>query len=118
MWILGFIIAHDNDAPFLDKTEWLTLLDKVEHYTLTEQDLRGWVEGKAWAHSCAHVASVLCLLAKSRYADAAIHERILMLTAAKMTLQVDHVYSHGEDDRMATVVTAVVEHGLLGMGVF
>src|SRR5258706_12805521 len=29
MWILGFIIAHDNDAPFLDQTEWLTLLDKV-----------------------------------------------------------------------------------------
>lgn len=117
IWGLAFIVQRDITNSFMSAERFTQLLEQVSIYAWKEQDVRGWVDGKGWSHATAHIASLLASIALHPLADQATHEQILALIAEHMTRQVEVVYGHGEDDRMAQPVIIILEANLVELSV-
>jgi hypothetical protein len=113
MLILSLILYRDNQEPFLSENEVDNLLHWTLEYFAAEQDLRGYVPKKGWAHSVAHTADAFKSFARNRHLDAADLESILTAIADKMMLPVSTVYIHGEDERLAAAILEILKRGLL-----
>lgn len=113
IWGLAFIVQRDITHSFMSAERFTQLLEQVTIYTRGEQDLRGWVDGKGWSHATAHIASLLTSIALHPLADKSTHDHILSLIAEHMTRQVEVVYGHGEDDRMAQPIIIILEANLV-----
>jgi hypothetical protein len=107
--MIGYVINEDTKKAFLEAGEVKEALDAGLRYLAEERDLRGWIEGKGWAHSCAHTADLLWQSGKSRHLDAADSERMLNAIADKFMVRSGYLYVHGEDERMARAVLAVLK---------
>jgi hypothetical protein len=112
--ILAGIVYYDNRTPFLARDEIKALLDKTLFYLDEEDDLRGYVPGKGWAHSCAHTADLVDELAQHRDIDAEDLERILSAIAQKVAAPVAYIYQHNEDERLAVAVHSALRRGQIG----
>lgn len=62
--IVALIIYKHNQDAFLSEEELHDVKDKLVEYMLKEQDIRGYVEVKGWAHSAAHTSDALDELAQ------------------------------------------------------
>lgn len=105
--MLATIAGLDNAAPFLDRAEFDRLLDAGLSYLSDERDVRGFDATKGWMHSVAHTADLLKFLARSRHLTPAGQRAMLTAIAAKVSA-VDHVLTHGEDERLARAVLSIV----------
>ena len=104
---LAEIIHRDNQQPYLEAREVTEALDRVFAYLAAENDPRGYVPIKGWAHALAHTSDALMVFARSPHLDSANLERILTAMSEKIRSATSWVYVHGEDDRLArAVVTA------------
>jgi hypothetical protein len=110
--LLAEIVHYDNAHQVLEQDEVRQLLELGLVYLEAERDLRGWVHAKGWAHSVAHTADLLFVLAESRYLGATELSRILDGIAAKLAAG-GAFYVCGEDDRLVRAVLAVIERNLL-----
>ena len=63
------LLYCDVQAAFLTGEEFLRIKVAAMEYLAAEQDLRGYVPGKGWAHSVAHTADLLAWLARSPHAN-------------------------------------------------
>lgn len=78
-----------------------------------ERDLRGYVEGKGWAHCAAHTSDLL--------GDFAIHpriekqelEEILNALQVRITTPVEHPFVHNEEERLSGVVMNILQRDLV-----
>jgi hypothetical protein len=113
MLVLGLIVYRDNQEPFLAEDEIVALLHKSLSYLAAEQDVRGYVDNKGWAHAIAHTADTLKFLARNRHTDAAAHRRILNGVMDKLTAPVGAVYVFDEDERLAFPVLDVLKRDQL-----
>lgn len=111
--ILSLIIHRDNQQPFFTETEIKNLHRWSLEYFTAEQDLRGYVPGKGWAHSVAHAADMFKFLARSRQLNTADLESILTAIADKMLLPVAHLYVHGEDERLVSAIVEILKRELV-----
>lgn len=105
---LSLLAAHDLERPFLGPEGFARLLDAALDYLAAERDLRGWVEGVGWVHATAHTADLLRFLARSPHLDVDGQRRVLDGIARKAATPGEHVFVHGEDDRLADAVLAVI----------
>ena len=64
--MLAEIVHYDNAHHVLDDVEVRQMLELGIVYLDAELDQRGWVHGEGWAHSVAHTADLLFVLAQSR----------------------------------------------------
>jgi hypothetical protein len=113
MLILSLILHRDNQQPFFTETEINNLHRWTAEYFSTEQDLRGYVPGKGWAHSVAHTADMFKFLARNRNLSAVDLESILNAVASKLLLPVTYVYVHGEDERLVSAIVEILKRELL-----
>jgi hypothetical protein len=113
--ILAALAGYENERHFADERDVRRWLDAGLEYLAAERDLRGYVAVKGWAHSAAHTADLLRMLAKSRYLRAAELERILDAIAVKVSTPVAHVYLYQEDERLAYAVRIALGRNLLGL---
>jgi hypothetical protein len=93
-------IYHHRQQPFLTRDEVQSTLEKVLDYFARENDLRGYVEVKSWAHTVAHTADLLDELALCEEVQ---HEgllRILEAIQAKAATS-ETFYIAEEDERLA-----------------
>ena len=104
---LGILAALDNDAPWLERAEFNTLLTAALAYLRDEVDVRGFDPAKGWMHSTAHTADLLKFLARSRHLEVAQQAVVLDAVLDKMT-RTQEVLTHGEDERLARAVLSVV----------
>lgn len=111
--MLAHIVNEDNKQPFLSEDDIKNLLNKALAYLAQENDLRGFIEGKGWAHACAHTADWLLFLARNRYLNDAELTRLLDAIADKVLAQSGYLYIHGEDARMARAVAEVLRRETL-----
>ena len=110
---LAEVIHRDNQQPYLQAYEVTEALDCVLAYLAAENDPRGYVPVKGWAHALAHTSGALMVFARSRHLDSANLERILTAISEKMRSATGWVYVHGEDDRLArAAVTAFAREAL------
>ncbi|MEO6595523.1 MAG: DUF2785 domain-containing protein [Planctomycetota bacterium] len=104
---LGLLVALDNDEPFLEQAEFEHLLTAALTYLHDECDLRGFDEKLGWLHSTAHTADLLKFLGRSHRLVVAAQRTLLDAILDKLT-RTPTVYTHGEDERLARTVVALV----------
>ena len=110
--IIGLILNADHRHSFLSEEDFRLVKDQLFKYFLNENDIRGYVDGKGWAHSLAHAADALIGIANHPYSSE--NELVELLDIIKTRVLVsDSVYNHSEDERMALPVFHVLQRGLL-----
>ena len=114
--VLAEAVARDTAAELVPASTVLRWGDQVVGWYLRERDLRGWVDGKGWAHAGAHGADAIGALAGSRHLG--MHELTVLLdVVADRVVEHDVPFVAGETDRMAAAVMAVLGRGLVPMSV-
>jgi hypothetical protein len=108
----GIAIYHHRQQPFLTPDEVRAALDKVLDYFARENDLRGYVEGKGWAHAVAHTADVLDEFALCTEIDRAGLLRILDAIRIKASTA-ETIYTAEEDERLAYATLSLLSRDLL-----
>ena len=108
------LYVHRRNS-FLTELEVRDTSDKVLRYLPQEKDLRGYVEGKGWAHATAHAADVLDELALCDEIDRLGLVEMLAAIRAKMSTP-NTVFHHEEDERMAYATLSLFQRGLLTDG--
>lgn len=111
LYVAAALYRHTH-TPFLSDAEVATTATRLFEYGRRERDLRGYVEGKGWAHAAAHLADALDELAQCEAVGAADLAAILAVVGETATTT-ETVYAHGEDDRMATAVLTVLDRDVL-----
>jgi hypothetical protein len=110
--IIPLALYLDNSIKFLSKEEIIDIKEKVIKYLELENDVRGFVEGKGWAHSTAHAADALEDIARSEYIN---HDELLeILDVIKMKICIsNYTYINEEDERMVIAAMSVFNRRLL-----
>ena len=102
--LIAAVLFHkDNEDDFLNTQEFQDAASKVFNYYSEEKDLRGYIEGKGWAHSAAHGADILAEIGKSKKAQKRQLMKLLQAIIDKAQVA-DHIYYNAEDERMAKAV--------------
>lgn len=105
-------VYHHRQRPFLTSDEVRATLDTVLDYFARENDLRGYVAGKGWAHAVAHTADLLDELALCAEIDQAGLQRILAAIHVKAATT-ETVYVAEEDERLAYAVLSLLGRDLV-----
>jgi hypothetical protein len=111
--LLAEMVNFDNKHPYLEETEVRMLLLQALAYLSAEQDGRGYIPGKGWAHACAHTADWLMVLARNRHIGNADLERILKGISVKILSISNPIYIHDEDERLVNAVGEVLKREIL-----
>lgn len=105
LWLAG-LLQVDRQIRFLSDEQATAVLQAVVPYIQKERDVRGFVEGKGWAHSMAHGSDL---------AVAAISHPLFTVQLAPVILQglkeamwKGAVFVDDEDERFVQVVEALV----------
>lgn len=112
---LAEIVHNDNKAPRLKSPVIQTILEKGLRYLASEKDLRGYVEGKGWAHALAHTADLLLVLGRNLNISEREHTLILIGMGEKLIQSTSRVYMYGEDDRLSRATLEVMRRGTLSV---
>ncbi|TFD99418.1 DUF2785 domain-containing protein [Jeotgalibacillus salarius] len=97
--LITLILYRDNEEGFLSSERILEIKDKLIDYINLENDVRGFVPGKGWAHSVAHVADAFDELVKNKNITEDIYEELLIALWNKVFVA-HTVYVHDEDERL------------------
>jgi hypothetical protein len=120
--ILGMVLILDQRyesgqvtgrAAFLDEETVLAWFATALEAFSREQDRRGFVPGKGWAHAIAHFADLLGDFARSSHLSAVQLERLLHAVAAKLKEPTPETHRFNEDERLSQLVIAVMRRNLL-----
>ena len=101
--IVTLIIEKHREEKILCKEELYEVKDKLIEYMNNEQDVRGYVEVKGWAHSAAHTADALAELSQCNCINKIDLLDILNSIKAKVCIGY-YVYIEEESERMVTVI--------------
>src|SRR5690606_11656713 len=112
--VIALILEKDRQSPFLPRGITIKVIEEsIEHLNL-EKDIRGFVEGKGWAHSIAHGADLLAAAVRhpsfnnDLFADC--------LAAVKQCLFKDTTtntpFVDDEEERLLFVLEAVMDKGV------
>ncbi|WP_203247136.1 DUF2785 domain-containing protein [Sporosarcina beigongshangi] len=106
--VIAAIIEYDIEKKVVKSELVQHTVNKVIHYMVEEQDTRGFIEGKGWAHAVAHGADVLDALAKHPFLNKEDIGRILHAIQHCLCMQVD--YLDEEEERLANIIASLLEH--------
>jgi hypothetical protein len=108
--IIALILGKDREARFLSEETVLQAIDSSIQYLHKEEDTRGYVDEKGWAHSIAHGADLL---------DEAVKHPLFELTLANECLDTigrcilkEKAYIDEEDERLIFAITSLLEKGM------
>lgn len=110
--IIVFVVYRHRNKPFLDLKQPRLILEIMNSYTGQENDWRGYVLEKGWAHTGAHCADLLDELANCQEIDRTDATKILNIIE-KIVLKSDQPFIFEEDDRLAYAATNVIKRKLL-----
>ncbi len=109
--LIGLILGRDNKNSFLSQSTVYKVKDELIDYMNAEKDLRGYVSGKGWAHSVAHVSDVFDELIKNPNVNQELYFEILTPLWNKVFVS-ESVYIHDEDERILTPILEMLHNGL------
>ncbi len=104
--LVAGILAKDAELLILNDDSLQIFFKKIGRYLLLEQDTRGFVPDKGWAHSIAHGADLASTTIKHpkfdlQYAPSILH-------ALKLVTWKDTVYVNDEEERLINIVHALL----------
>lgn len=113
--IVGILyIDSEKDRRFLCEEQILNVYHAIMNYYRRERDLRGYVEGKGWAHATAHTADCLFYLAENDFIQHNELIKILQIIREKIGIY-NYVYINGEDERITTAVMSVLNRNIISV---
>jgi hypothetical protein len=105
--VRGLGVSGDR-APFLTRDDVLDWYEIALAGFAGEEDCRGFVDGRGWAHAIAHKADLLGTLARGRHLDAPRLERILAAIADKLTRPAEILLAFEEEYRLVRTAVHVL----------
>ena len=108
--LIALIVYQDRQRGFLSVADLDMLKAKLLAYLDGEIDTRGYVPGKGWAHSIAHVADAFDELVLHPHLDET--EFGEMLEALWDKVMIPSLYVHDEDERLLNPIFALLERGM------
>ncbi|WNB92576.1 DUF2785 domain-containing protein [Bacillus sp. NEB1478] len=109
--LVALILYRDNKDNFLSQSKVYQIKERLIQYINDEEDLRGYVPNRGWAHSIAHVADTFDELVKSPKISQSDYPEILAALWNKMFVS-NSVYVHQEEERVVTPVIVMLNSGL------
>ena len=111
--VLAECVERDNTASLLPSIKILDWGDRVTGWLVRERDVRGFVEGKGWAHAVAHGADALGVLAESR--SFGLNELTVLLDVIgdRVLLPTPLPLTSGEPDRLARATMRILRRRLV-----
>lgn len=109
--VLAECVARDNVRPLVLGGKILQWGDALATWLLREQDLRGFVPGRGWAHAVAHGADAIGILGRSPHLAAPELTVLLDVVADRVLTRTETVLVRGEADRLSDAVVAVLRRG-------
>jgi hypothetical protein len=109
---VSLILSRHRQSPFLSAEMFAVTKERLLQYYKMERDLRGYVEGRGWAHGAAHGADALDDLARCPECTASVHREILEAVKC-MICNGSNLLCHQEDDRIANVIFSIHAAGLV-----
>ncbi|WP_155591802.1 DUF2785 domain-containing protein [Lysinibacillus cavernae] len=104
--LVAGLLAKDAELLVLNDDDLQIFFKKIGRYLLLEQDTRGYVQGKGWAHSIAHGADLATTTIKHPKFDLQFAPSILH--ALKLVTWKDTVYVNDEEERLINIVDALL----------
>jgi Protein of unknown function (DUF2785) len=114
--VLADCVSRDNERHVVPSDTILRWGDRAAGWVIRERDVRGYVDGKGWAHAVAHGADVLAVLARSD-ALGRLELTVLLDVIADRVLAEGDRLLHGEDDRLALATMEVLRRDAVGLDV-
>jgi hypothetical protein len=115
--LLAECIDRTNREGLLPGAKLLEWGDRLASWYLREQDLRGFVPGKGWAHTVAHGADALGILARSAHIGTNELTVLLDVIGDRVLSTGDAPFLHGEPDRMALATMTVLRRNVVPLSV-
>lgn len=91
--------------------------DRIAGWLVREQDLRGFVPGKGWAHALAHGADALGALSQAAVMGRLELTVLLDVLADRLVTPTTARLVHGEDDRLARATMQILRRDLVALEV-
>lgn len=113
--LLAETVSRDLGARAVHSDAIFRWGDRAASWFVRERDLRGYIEGRGWAHAVAHGADLLATLARSPHFGTLELTVLLDVVADRLLSPTSYRFHHGEDDRLALVVMAVLHRNLIGI---
>jgi hypothetical protein len=110
--VLGCVIERDTEERLVPTEQVLRWGDKIVGWYLRENDLRGFVPGRGWAHAVAHGADAIGALAASPHLTVS-ELSVLLDVIADRALSATEPLLCGEPDRMASAVLEIFRRNLV-----
>lgn len=109
--VLYYLAVINQQRNFLSNDLKQQIIHESIYLFKNEQDIRGYVEGKGWAHSIAHYSDLIAGLVTSDFYDSKYNEEILdVLNINLQKLNVDKsCYIDDEEERMLFIVFAMLD---------
>jgi len=111
--IIAAILDANTKRKFLSVDALDEVFIKVLDYLEKEKDVRGYVEGKGWAHAMAHGADMLQCLVLNPQIDSDKYPDVLS-TIEVCLFKDTATYIDQEEERFVGVVRAMMDKGLQG----
>ncbi len=109
--LVALILARDLKDNFLSQDSIEEGQTKLLAYVKAEMDVRGFVPGKGWAHSVAHISDAMDELVKNPKIKKTAYDDMLHALWS-MYLQPHYIFIHDEDERLLVPIFAMLERGL------
>ncbi|WP_010098357.1 DUF2785 domain-containing protein [Ornithinibacillus scapharcae] len=109
--IIAVLLFVNGQQTIVDEEGLDEVATKLIDYVKREVDVRGYVEGKGWAHSIAHIADTLDELVKQPQLKETRLQEIAMLILDKMSFDQDY-FLYEEDERMVIPMISIFQKGL------
>lgn len=109
--VLYYLVVINQQRNFLSNDLKQQIIYESIYLFKNEQDIRGYVEGKGWAHSIAHYSDLIAGIVTSDFCDSKYNEEILdVLNINLQKLNVDKsCYIDDEEERMLFIVFAMLD---------
>jgi hypothetical protein len=108
--IFAAILEYDVTKQILDEGIVRQVINASHDYMMNEQDLRGYVQDKGWAHAVAHGADLLESLIKHQVSTEADARKVLKHIARFLTIA--EGYQDDEEERLARAFVTLATHHL------
>ncbi|QIK75879.1 DUF2785 domain-containing protein [Nocardioides piscis] len=114
---LAECLARDNQQYLLPGTKIFEWGDRIASWFLREQDTRGYVPGKGWAHALAHGSDAIGTLAHSPHFATNELTVLLDVLADRLLMQESELLVAGETDRMAAATMQILRRNVVSLKV-
>jgi hypothetical protein len=111
--LLGETVMRDHVARVVHSDAIFRWGDRAASWLVRERDLRGYVDGRGWAHAIAHGADLMSALARSQHFGKLELTVLLDVVADRLLTPTTYRFVHGEDDRLAFAVMTVLHRNLI-----